>query len=66
MKFKFISICSQSDLAMAVNLPVDEDYELYIKPRCLLIKRLKSEGPPQIEVIALKRLVRWQINKEYL
>ena len=37
MKYKFITICSKSEKAMAISIPVeDEDLKFYIKPRYLI------------------------------
>jgi uncharacterized GH25 family protein len=69
MKFKFISICAKSELAMAVEILLDEEFQLFLKAKTIVIKR-ELEAKEQkkgkrggVEVIPLKRLVKWQFDK---
>ena len=43
LKFKFISLCSKTELAMSVEIPIEEEFQLFLKARSLILKREGSE-----------------------
>ncbi len=66
MKFKFIKVCSMCELTMSVEIPVDEEYKLFLKAKSIIFVYHINEKGQRIETVTLKRLIRWQINKESL
>lgn len=59
-KFKFVQICEFCELALAMNIPTEENeekFQLYLKNRAIVL----VDEEQHLEVISLKRLVKWSI-----
>lgn len=64
IKYKFAEICQKSELALATVIPTEVcegEVSLYFKNKCMII--VDSTG--KMDVIPLKKLIKWSIDKEY-
>lgn len=60
MKFRFLEICDNCPLAMAMAIPTDQAVKLFFKPKKIYL----TEKGAIKEEFSMRNIVRWAIDKE--